>query len=101
MVGATGLTARRSLAPYLLQATDLEMGRRPQALATPNRSTMAVYLPVGGEVSLPVQKNEERKDQWFDPRTGALLQAEGRETEIVKYFQPRRMTRTGIPSTGF
>lgn len=48
-------------------------GRRPLALADPQRRTVAAYLPVGGEVALSVADGRSR---WYDPRTGALTDPE-------------------------
>jgi hypothetical protein len=65
-------------APELLQTGDAGMGRQPLALATADRAVLAVYLPVGGDISLPVFDGDSREEQWFDPRTGDLRPAEGR-----------------------
>jgi Domain of unknown function (DUF5060)/Protein of unknown function (DUF4038)/Putative collagen-binding domain of a collagenase len=51
-----------------------ERGHRPLALATAGRDVVAVYLPVGGEVSLDLP-TEVSGARWFDPRTGELADA--------------------------
>ncbi|HEV2072388.1 MAG TPA: DUF4038 domain-containing protein, partial [Thermomicrobiales bacterium] len=83
--------------PDLLQATDLEVGRQPQALATPDLGFTAVYLPVGGEVSLQVLNGNDRVDQWFDPRTGSSFPAEGRGDGDRRVFSAPRDDQDGHP----
>jgi hypothetical protein len=63
-----------SPAPDLLVGEGAEAGRRPQALATDDRSVVLAYLPVGGEVTLKI--GPDRVSRWFDPRTGDLRDAE-------------------------
>jgi hypothetical protein len=49
-----------------------EPGHRALALADPDRRTVAVYLPVGGEVRVAAAGGRVR---WFDPRSGELSDA--------------------------
>ena len=63
-------------APGLVAGGADEAGHRPLALATPDQATIAVYLPVGGEVTLP-HRDEARAEHWFDPRAGAWRAASG------------------------
>ena len=55
---------------------DYPPGHRPLALATPERDRIAVYLPTGGEVRLALPSDRTFKVARFDPRTGALDDAE-------------------------
>jgi hypothetical protein len=60
-------------APELLSGGKETIGERPQALATADRSAIAVYFPVGGDVT--VQSNGSYLARWFNPRTGELGEA--------------------------
>ncbi len=59
-------------APQLLSQQSYLVGHAPLALATPDQSTVAVYLPVVGSVSLASPDTLAYHASWFDPRTGAL-----------------------------
>jgi hypothetical protein len=63
-------------APDAISGGEMGVGERPQALATPVRDLIAVYLPVGGEVVVNGGA-ATREARWFDPRTGDLQPAEG------------------------
>jgi mevalonate kinase len=63
-------------APDAISGGETGVGERPQALATPERDLIAVYLPVGGEVVVNGGA-ATREARWFDPRTGDLQPAEG------------------------
>ena len=62
-------------APDSISGGATASGERPQALATPARDLIAVYLPVGGEVV--VKGDLPDPTRWFDPRTGELSPAAG------------------------
>jgi hypothetical protein len=64
-------------APDLIRGEGWEAGRRPLALAMPDRSRVVVYLPAGGEVALAVGDGMPERAQWFDPRTGEMTAASG------------------------
>ena len=53
-------------------------GATPLAMQTNDRSTVAVYLPVGGVVNIP-RALRQHQLRWFDPRTGALCDVSQRE----------------------
>jgi hypothetical protein len=59
-------------APDLIAGEAFPAGRRPLALATPDRSTVAAYLTTGGAVRLNLPADRSRSGRWFDPRTGAF-----------------------------
>lgn len=61
-------------APEVLQSAAYPPGARPSALATPDRNTIAAYLPVGGSVHLSID-GALGDVRWFDPRTGNLRSA--------------------------
>ncbi len=61
-------------APDLIDGDDFPFGRKPLALAPPDRATIAVYLPTGGEVRLRLPKDGLRTGRWFDPRRGVFAQ---------------------------
>jgi hypothetical protein len=52
--------------------TDDRRGRQPLTLATPERDIVVVYLPTGGDVTLATLEGRHAA-QWFNPRTGELL----------------------------
>jgi hypothetical protein len=63
-------------AAELLEGSEYALGHRPSALATPDRSIVAAYLPVGGAVELRLPGSGGRYDaRWYDPRTGGLSTA--------------------------
>ena len=77
-----------SPAPDLLVSEGAEAGRRPQALATDDRSVVLAYLPVGGEVTLKI--GPDRVSRWFDPRTGDLRDADCVvESDGMRFVAPR------------
>jgi hypothetical protein len=61
--------------PGLASSADERRGHAPLALVSENRSVAVVYLPVGGDVTIP---SGERfaTTAWFSPRTGELSEAE-------------------------
>jgi len=59
-------------APELISSAPAPVGFRPKILANSSRSTICVYLPVGGSVSLILPDGVDFQGQWFDPRTGEL-----------------------------
>lgn len=70
-------------APEVIAPAEWAFGHTPLALATADRSTVAVYLPTGGAVCLLLGKEQARNGEWFDPRSGefvgtAALDATGR-----------------------
>lgn len=85
-------------APDLLQSSHSEVGHRPQALASSDRRVIVVYLPTGGDVSLPLPDSDVLENQWFDPRTGNLSQAEGREEAKRWVFVAPHNSGDGHPS---
>jgi len=69
--------ARLRPAPDLVAEGPGELGHRAQALASPERDLIAVYLPTGGEVRLQLPAEGRLRAQWFDPRRGELQPADG------------------------
>jgi hypothetical protein len=61
-------------APALIVGDNFPFGSKPLALATADRSTIAVYLPTGGEVRLRLPGDGLRTGHWFDPRRGVVAQ---------------------------
>lgn len=59
-------------APDLARSNDSAPGHGPLAMATPERDIVVVYLPVGGDVTVELDP-EGRAGQWFDPRTGEVV----------------------------
>ena len=53
-------------------------GHAPLALATEDRATVVIYLPVGGDVSLNLTDDGDYTAQWYNPCTGELAPAEQR-----------------------
>jgi hypothetical protein len=62
-------------APDLIAPGDAAPGHRPLALASDTRDVVAVYLPVGGDVSLYLPEERQYNAHWYDPRTGDLRPA--------------------------
>jgi hypothetical protein len=62
-------------APDVIAAADWAAGARPLALASADRATIVVYLPVGGTVRVVRGRDNNCIAQWFDPRSGALQTA--------------------------
>jgi hypothetical protein len=52
-----------------------EPGHRPLVLSSVDRRVVAVYLPVGGEVTLDLPAAGVRAARWYDPRLGELTEA--------------------------
>jgi hypothetical protein len=69
----------------LLEPDQAEVGRRPQCMASADRSVTVVYLHVGGEVTLPVIGGD-RDERWFDPRIGAVHASERRDLGDRRVF---------------
>lgn len=63
-------------APDAISSRKTAQGERPQALATPERDVIAVYLPVGGDLVVRGAASEGSA-RWFDPRSGDILPARG------------------------
>ncbi len=68
-----------------LVPADYPSGHLPSALATPDLDVIAVYLPIGGTVTLTAPDADsvllnlpagKWRVQWYDPRTGAVSPAE-------------------------
>lgn len=76
-----------SPAPDLLASEDYERGHRPLVLSTPDRSTIALYLPTGGSVTLSRSDGCEHSGRWYDPRTGMFTPAAA-ETKEMRYASP-------------
>jgi hypothetical protein len=76
------------LAPSLLDVTgtDDRRGRLPLALATPERDIVVVYLPTGGDVSIRGLAGPPTVE-WFDPRSGSLIEAG--HTAAATYAPPQ------------
>jgi hypothetical protein len=68
-------------APDLIRGNGWPPGRRPLALANPDRTLVAAYLPAGGEVAISIPPGTADHASWFDPRTGALTRATGTAAE--------------------
>jgi len=64
-------------APQLVAPAEYVPGGRPLALATEELDVVAVYLPVGGAVTLDLSSGADRQAQWYDPRTGESRAARG------------------------
>lgn len=62
-------------APDVIGAGSWLPGHKPLALASLQRSTVVVYLPVGGAVDLALPVGKGYRAEWFDPRTGAAQPA--------------------------
>jgi hypothetical protein len=59
-------------APQLIAGDPLPVGYQPQALANASLNLIAVYLPIGGSVSLRLPAGSHYQAGWFDPRTGEM-----------------------------
>lgn len=76
-------------APELILGDEWKPGRRPLALATADRSRIAVYLPAGGEVAVATPGAAAAHASWFDPRMGALSPATGSGTDdVIRFVAP-------------
>lgn len=49
--------------------------------ATPDRSLVVVYLPVGGKVSVAVAQDKPRPVEWWNPRTGEVTKGRNANLE--------------------
>ncbi|HEU0164316.1 MAG TPA: DUF4038 domain-containing protein [Thermomicrobiales bacterium] len=58
----------------LLEDGEDRPGYAPLALATADRSTIAVYFPAGGDAGLTIDL-ARHTGRWFDPRTGVIHEA--------------------------
>lgn len=65
-------------------------GERALCLATPDASSVIVYLPTGGKVGVRYQGAQLPEAYWFDPMTGALSKAEAekREEDFLIFSAP-------------
>ncbi|MFO8006801.1 MAG: DUF5060 domain-containing protein [Candidatus Brocadiia bacterium] len=70
-------------APALVQGEGWDRGHAPLAMADAERELVAVYLPVGGEVTLKLPEGKRYGARWFDVRTGKLSAA---AAENGRYF---------------
>lgn len=61
----TAMTPAQDLVPV----NTVPWGHEPRVLATTDRSTVAIYLPAGGNVTIP-EELATHTATWFDPRTG-------------------------------
>jgi hypothetical protein len=66
-------TILRPAAGLLAAEQHPDPGRRARVLASADREVVAVYLPVGGDLTVPPVLTEHRL-RWFDPRTGELTE---------------------------
>ena len=62
-------------APALVEGQCWERGHAPLALADGECDLVAVYLPVGGQVTLKLRDGKEYEARGFDVRTGELRPA--------------------------
>lgn len=56
----------------LARSNNARPGKRPLAMASPERDIIVIYLPVGGDVTMEMDL-EAFTGEWFDPRTGQLV----------------------------
>ncbi|MGC9348167.1 MAG: DUF5060 domain-containing protein [Anaerolineae bacterium] len=74
-----------------------EPGTKPLVLATPERTIVAVYLPVGGTVELDLPTDLDYRARWYDPRTGNLTEVPT-ATEVCSHFEaPEGCSEGGHP----
>jgi hypothetical protein len=85
--GVAALTALRHFLTDVVSFADLRpddtavvdgptgSGHRPLVLRSDDRRTMAVYLPVGGTVTVDRDAVATRRARWYDPRTTELTEA--------------------------
>lgn len=77
-------------APALIDDVEPQRyGGQPLALSTENRDVIALYLPVGGTVTLAIDPTAYRA-QWYDPRNGQLNPAETNEEGSFQSDSPNR-----------
>jgi hypothetical protein len=70
--------ARLRPAPVVVAEGNYPAGHRPLALASAERDVVAVYLPVGGTVTLCLPRTASAyRARWFNPCTGELSPAQG------------------------
>jgi hypothetical protein len=85
-------------APEVIGHGPGEFGHRPLALASDDRETIAVYLPVGGEVSLVLPADVVFGSRWYDPRTGEFQAAHGaRQASSLGFQAPVGQDEAGHP----
>ncbi len=89
------LRPRRDL--VLTEAT--QRGYQPLALATSSADSFVVYLPVGGQVQLRVPELQGGQTRWFDPRTGAIqnAQPELKDSGVSEFVAPEGTDAMGRP----
>jgi len=76
---------------------EYQLGHRPLALSSEDKKWIAVYLPVGGEVSLNIKDIQKYWVRWFNPRTGKLTPAESRMVKGASVFSSE-ISGEGRPS---
>jgi len=54
-----------------------ECGKKPLCMASRDKDTFLVYLPVGERFTIRVSKPEGFRSFWFNPRTGETVEAAG------------------------
>lgn len=92
-----------SPAPRLVVAGAYGTGRKPLALASPERELVAVYFPAGGSAVLDLPLGQAYIEQhWYDPRTGALCNATPSPDlpgtgGLVRYATPGGVDAQGRP----
>jgi hypothetical protein len=89
--------ARLRPAREILAVGEYESGCTPLVLATPERDTVAVYLPALGTAGLDLP-GKGYNAQWYDPRTGALSPATAdAEVGLLHFAAPVGFDRDGHP----
>jgi len=59
----------------IIENEEYKPGHKPLCLGSDDRKQIAVYLPVGGEVSLNIKDIKKYNARWFNPRKGDLTPA--------------------------
>ncbi|MDQ3653968.1 MAG: DUF4038 domain-containing protein [Chloroflexota bacterium] len=67
--------------------SDDRPGRGPLTLATPDRETIVVYLPTGGEMTL-TSIDGAYGTEWFDPRSGELTSGPAWNSGVLSPPEP-------------
>lgn len=92
---------RLQVAHDLVLSEKTVRGHKPLALASASRTLVVVYLPAGGTVmlDLPVDKAFSQA-QWYDPRTGHLMDVAEKDRvtgEQLSFVAPDRTDAAGWP----